>query len=74
MADLIEPVRRKLVGAIALEELLALDPAIEGEPQHAAFQADQLAVEIVELIDEFLDAQVMQVHVLQQRRPVHDEA
>ena len=53
------------MGAIALEEIQTLHPAIDGETQHATFQADEFAIELVKLIDELLDPHVMQVQALQ---------
>src|SRR6266853_3634791 len=60
----VEPVRRQLVAEIILEELLALDAAGFGEAQHAALDRHQAAVEVVKLIDEELDAGVVEAHAL----------
>ena len=49
---------------MVVEEVLALDAGGLGEPQQLALGGDQAAVERVELIDEMLDAAVVEAHAL----------
>jgi hypothetical protein len=63
--DLLDPVRVQLGAEIGLQELAAADAVAVGQAQQAAFQADQALVDRIELLDQRLDAVVVQLQRLQ---------
>src|SRR5580692_9123478 len=56
----IEPERVELGAQIVLEEVLAHDAVALGEPHQAALVADQTLVDVVELLDQRVDARLVQ--------------
>ena len=60
----VEPARIELGADIVLEEILARDAVAFGEPHHAAFEADQALVDVVELLDERIDARLVEAQRL----------
>src|SRR5438445_633743 len=56
----IEPARIELGALVVLEEILARDAVALGEPHQAAFVADQALVDIVELLDQRVDARLIE--------------
>ena len=69
LPDLVDPVRVQLVAAVVLQELLARHLAALGHAQQLALQRGQPLVELLELRDQFLDAVVVQPHLLDLARP-----
>ncbi len=65
-ADALKPVRRELVPHIMLKELSPPEADCLGEPQQPALLADESAIELVELLDEVLDARAAEAHPLEQ--------
>src|SRR4029077_14779778 len=61
LGEVAEPARIVLRAAVAGDELLALDAGLLAEAQELAFETDQLAVEDVDLLDELLDAAVVEL-------------
>ena len=55
-ADAAEPVRVELVALILVEEVVALDAVALGEAEQPAFEAEQALVDVVERLDQALDA------------------
>ena len=60
----VEPTRIELGADIVLEEILARDAVAFGEPHHAAFEADQALVDVVELLDQRIDARLVEAQRL----------
>ncbi len=60
LRDPVEPARIELGADVVLEEVLARDAVAFGEPHHAAFEADQALVDVVELLDQGIDARLVQ--------------
>ena len=56
----VEPARVELRALVILQEVLARDAIAFGEPHQPAFEADELAVDVVELIDQRVDAMLVQ--------------
>src|SRR5262245_11397163 len=56
----IEPERIELGALIVLEEILARDAVALGKPHQAAFVADQALVDVVELLDQRVDARLIE--------------
>src|SRR6266403_2008492 len=56
----VEPVRIELGALVVLEEILARDAVALGEPHQAAFVADQALVDVVELLDQRVDARLIE--------------
>ncbi|MNI21438.1 hypothetical protein D3C73_749630 [compost metagenome] len=65
LLDALRPVRVHLGAEIGLEELGARDAVAVGQAQQPAFLTDQALVDGVELLDQRLDAGVVQLHRLQ---------
>src|SRR6185436_8536781 len=55
-ADAAEPVGVELVAHIFADKVVAIDAIALGEAEHAAFEAEQLLVDVVEGLDQALDA------------------
>ena len=69
--DRLAPVGVELVPVVGLEEVLALDAVALGEAQQPAFELHQALVDVVELLDEALDARGVErqrLHVGDHRR------
>ena len=62
--DGFEPVRIELVAAVAAEEIVTADLAAFGKTQELAFENIEALGELLELHDQFLDAVVVQPHLL----------
>src|SRR5207253_3567167 len=62
LGDAREPRRIEFAAVVILEELLALDLALERETQEVTFEPEQFAVQIVELFDQAFDARVVEVN------------
>src|SRR5579883_669922 len=60
----VEPARVELGAEIVLEKILAGDAVALGEPHHAALVADQALVDVVELLDEAIDARLVEAQRL----------
>src|SRR6516162_411039 len=56
----VEPARIELRALVVLEEILARDAVTLGEPHQAAFVADQALVDVVELLDQRVDARLIE--------------
>src|SRR5437899_7771592 len=56
----VEPLRIELGALVVLEKILARDAVALGEPHQAAFVADQALVDIVELLDQRVDARLIE--------------
>src|SRR5205823_900774 len=65
-ADALKPVGREFVPHIMLEELSPPEADCLSEPQQPALLADEAAIELVELLDEVLDARAVEAHPLEQ--------
>src|SRR3546814_1725648 len=63
-----DPARVELAAEIVVEEVLAVDAAALGHAQHLALERQQTAVEAVELVDELLEAVVVEMDALHQDR------
>jgi hypothetical protein len=61
----VEPERVELGAQIVLEEILAHDTVTLGEPHQAALIADEALVDVVELLDQSVDARSVQPQRLQ---------
>ena len=67
LGDAAEPVRVELGALVFLQEILALDAVGFGEPQQPALEADQALVDVVELLDQGLDAVLVERQRLDRR-------
>ena len=56
----VEPARIELGALIVLEEVLARDAVAFGQPHQAALVADQALVDVVELLDQRIDARLVE--------------
>src|SRR5215475_9703130 len=56
----VEPARIELGALVVLEKILARDAVAFGEPHQAAFVADQTLVDVVELLDQCVDARLIE--------------
>src|SRR5262249_18222794 len=56
----IEPAPIELGALVVLEEILAAAAGALGEPHQAAFVADQTLVDVVELLDQRVDARLIE--------------
>ena len=56
----VEPERVELGALIVLEEVLARDAVALGEPHQAALVADEALVDVVELLDQRIDARLVE--------------
>src|SRR5262249_54434263 len=56
----VEPARIQPAALVVLEETLARDAVALGEPHQAAFVADQALVDVVELLDQRVDARLIE--------------
>src|SRR5262244_2705790 len=56
----VEPARIKLGALVVLEKILARDAVTLGEPHQAAFVADQTLADVVELLDQRVDARLIE--------------
>ena len=56
----VEPERVELGAQIVLEEVLAHDAVALGEPHQAALVADEALVDLIELLDQCVDARLVQ--------------
>ena len=65
-ADPGRPVGVQLVAVILLEEVGPVDLGRDRHPEEPALEADELAVEVVHLADQVLDAAVVEVNLLHQ--------
>jgi hypothetical protein len=59
-------VGREFVPHIMLKELSPPEADFLGEPQQPTLLADESAIELVELLDEVLDARAVEAHPLEQ--------
>src|SRR5712672_2734514 len=60
LGDAVEPTRIELRADVVLEEVLAHDAVAFGKPHHAALIADQALVDVVELLDQGIDARLIE--------------
>src|SRR6266436_3392001 len=60
LGNAVEPARIELRAEIVLEEILAYDAVAFGKPHHAALIADQALVDVVELLDQRIDARLIE--------------
>ena len=60
LRDAVEPARIELGALIVLEEVLAGDAVAFGQPHQPAFVADQPLVDVVELLDQRVDARLVE--------------
>src|SRR3984893_19527855 len=56
----VEPARSELRALVVLEKILARDAVALGEPHQAALVADQALVDVVELLDQRVDASLIE--------------
>ena len=60
LRDAVEPARIELRAGVVAQEVLAADAVAVAETEQAAFIRDELLVDVVELLDERVDAQLVQ--------------
>src|SRR5258706_10548111 len=60
LGDAVEPARGELRAEAILEEILARDAVAFGKPHHAALIADEALVDVVELLDQGIDARLIE--------------
>src|SRR5260370_6335182 len=60
LGDAVEPARIELRAEVVLEEVLTRDAVAFGKPHHAALITDQTLVDIVELLDQGIDARLIE--------------
>src|SRR3954462_3852165 len=58
--DTVEPARIELRALVVAQEILARDAVAVAEAQQAAFERDQLLVDVVELLDQRIDTGLVQ--------------
>src|SRR3984885_15115720 len=64
LGDAVEPARIELRADVVLQEVFARDPVAFGEPHHAPLVADEALVDVVELLDERIDARLIEAQRL----------
>ena len=60
LRDAVEPLRVELFALVVLEEVLARHAIAFGEPHQAALERDEALVDVVELLDQRVDARLVQ--------------
>src|SRR5262249_55411155 len=66
--DVVEPARVELAALVVLEEVFARDAMALGKPDQPALVADEALVDVVELLDQRIDARLVEP----QRLPLAD--
>src|SRR5206468_12214259 len=64
LRDTVEPARIKLRALVVAQKVLARDAVAIAEAQQAAFERDQLLVDVVELLDEGIDTRLIEAQRL----------